>query len=268
MDDDQFRKLCDHLQYSWAGYRKVRKGVKKRISRHMQQLRCPNMEAYLDLIACNDAQRVECKRRMTVSISRFFRDRKFWLDLENVILPQLFHAEKASLKVWSAGCARGEEVYSFMIIWQRLQKRFDRLPKLEIIATDLHPQYLKEAEAGIYTKSNLKEIPEEIRDVYFDRKKGGNRYDLKQVLKKNITWQLRDIFCDPPGTGFHIVFLRNNILTYYRPNLIKAPLNRILENISPGGWLIVGSHEKLPGESSGFTRDPSTPWAYLKGDPE
>ncbi len=230
----------------------------------MQQLRCPNIESYLVLIEREDEKRRECERRMTVSISRFFRDRKLWLNLENEILPQFLEAEKEKLKVWSAGCARGEEVYSFMIVWDRLKASMHRLPELEFIATDMHPEYIRKAEAGIYTKSSLKEIPEEMRDVYFDRKKKGNRYDLKPMLKKNIIWQTRNMFSDPPGSGFHVIFLRNNLLTYYRRDLIKTPLTKILESLNSGGWLIIGSHEKLPDESSGLTRNPSTPWAYRK----
>ena len=245
----------------------MRTGVKKRVSRHMQELKCQNMETYLDLIRQNDRERQECERRMTVSISRFFRDRKLWLDLENEILPRLIATEKEKLKVWSAGCARGEEVYSFKIIWERLKIRFDILPGLELIATDLHPEYIQKAEAGIYTKSSLKEIPEEIREDYFDRKKRGNRYDLKPMFKKDITWRIQNMFSDPPGSGFHIIFLRNNLLTYYRHHLIKEPLTKILENLNYGGLLIIGSHEKMPGELSGFTRNPATPWAYRKDFP-
>jgi chemotaxis protein methyltransferase CheR len=233
----------------------------------MQQLRCPNMESYLDLIACNDEQRRECERRMTVSISRFFRDRKLWLDLENEILPRLLEAEKEKLKVWSAGCACGEEVYSFMIVWDRLKARLKNVPKLELIATDMHPDYIEKAKAGIYTKSSLKEIPEEMRDAYFDRKKGGNRYDIKPMLKNKIAWQIRNMFSDPPGSGFQVIFSRNNLLTYYRRDLIKAPLTKILESLNSGGWLIIGSHEKLPDESAGLTRNFSTPWAYRKDFP-
>jgi chemotaxis methyl-accepting protein methylase len=267
MNDEQFRRLVDYFQYSWSGYRKVRKGVKKRISRHMQELKCPNIETYLDLIQKNDQERQESKRRMTVSISRFFRDRKLWLDLENEILPRLIETEKEKLKVWSAGCARGEEIYSFKLVWERLTTRFDVLPELEIIATDMHPEYIQKAQAGIYTKSSLKEIPEEMRDDYFDRKKGGNRYDLKSTFKENIVWRIRNLFSDTPGSGFHIIFLRNNFLTYYRDDLIREPLTKILESLDPGGWLIIGSHEKLPDKSQGLTRKPSTPWAYRKNVP-
>ena len=68
MDDDQFRQLLDGFSYSWSGYRKVRKGVKKRISRHMQGLNYPNINAYLDLLNKSAELRKECEMRMTVSI--------------------------------------------------------------------------------------------------------------------------------------------------------------------------------------------------------
>jgi chemotaxis methyl-accepting protein methylase len=264
MNDEQFRQILDYFQYSWSGYRKVRRGVKKRISRHMQELECPNIEDYLDLIRQNDQERQECERRMTVSISRFFRDRKLWYDLENELLPGIIESEKDTLKVWSAGCARGEEVYSFKIIWERLKTRFAVLPELKLIATDIHPEYIQKARTGIFNKGSLKEIPEEMRDDYFDRQKGGNRFDLKPMFKKNITWQIQNLFSNPPESGFHIIFLRNNLLTYCQPHLIKAPLTQILKSLNPGGWLIIGSHEKLPNETPGLTRNPSTPWAYRK----
>ncbi len=267
MNDDHFRQLLDYFHYSWAGYRKVRKGVKKRISRHMQELNCPNIQTYLDLLRRNDSARQECERRLTVSISRFFRDRKLWLDLENEILPQLIEAEKETFKVWSAGCARGEEVYSFKIVWDRLKYNIVCLPKLEFIATDMNPEYMEMAVRGIFTRSSLKEVTDEIRGNYFDKKKGGDRFAVKPFLKENITWQVKNIFSDPPDTVFHIIFLRNNLLTYYQHQLIKKPFTKILQSLNPGGWLIIGSHEKLPDEAAGLTRNPSTPWAYCKNVP-
>jgi chemotaxis methyl-accepting protein methylase len=267
MNDEQFRRILDYFQYSWFGYRKVRKGVKKRISRHMQKLQCPNVETYLILIEYDDKLKLECERRMMVSISRFFRDRKLWLDLENEMLPQLIESEKENLKVWSAGCARGEEIYSFRLVWERLKTHFEKLPGLELIATDMHPEYIQKAKAAIYTKSSLKEMPEEFQDDYFDIKKGGNRFDLKPMFKENIVWKIQNLFSDPPGAGFDIIFLRNNLLTYYRRDSIIMPFAKIMESLNPDGWLIIGSHEKLPDEASGLTREPSTPWAYRKNAP-
>ena len=86
MDDAQFRKLLEFLRYSRAGYRRVRKGVKKRIHRHMQQLGCRDITAYLNLLENQTDYRYECELLMTVSISRFFRDRRLWQMLESQII--------------------------------------------------------------------------------------------------------------------------------------------------------------------------------------
>ena len=262
MDDDQIRQLLDGFGRAWAGYRKVRKGVKKRISRHMQELNCPDMMAYLDLLGHNPAVRKECELRMTVSISRFFRDRKFWVDLEEQILPGMLAAQPRRVKVWSAGCARGEEVYSFKIVWERLKLKCAHLPALEITGIDKHPGYIEKAKAGVYAASSLKEVPAEMRQHYFDINKNGRRFDVKPFVKAGITWKVQDIFAGPVGSGFDIIFLRNNLLTYYKEPLKEAGLKCVVRALAPDGWLIVGSHEKMPAAAANLRRHHSIPWAY------
>ena len=262
MDDDQFRQLLDWFDFSWSGYRKVRKGVKKRISRHMQELKCSNINAYLDLLNKSAELRQDCEKRMSVSISRFFRDRQLWHDLADDVLPGMIETEKKALRVWSAGCARGEEVYSFKIVWDHLSKKYQQLPEIEIVATDIHPDYIDKARAGVYAKSSMKEVPQEVREHYFDIGKSGNRFDIKAAFKKGIEWKVQDIFSDPPGSAFDMIFLRNNLLTYYKAHLKIEGLKRVLKALAPAGWLIVGSHEKLPSAVSNVQRHNSIPWAY------
>ena len=262
MDDDQFRQLLDWFNFAWTGYRKVRKGVKKRISRHMQELNCPNIKVYLNLLNSSDAARQEAERRMTVSISRFFRDRQLWHDLAEDILPPMIETQKKIFQVWSAGCARGEEVYSFKIVWDRLIGKYDQQPDLELTATDMHPDYVEKAVAGVYNKSSLKEVPREIRERYFDMRKSGNRFEVKAFLKEGIDWKVQDIFADPSGSAFDIIFLRNNLLTYYKEHKKKEGLKKVIKVLAPDGWLIVGSHEKLPPGALNIQRHNSIPWAY------
>ncbi len=94
MDDQQFRQLLNLFGFSWKGYRKVRKGVKKRINRHMKELGCRNMAAYLAELEKEDEARQHCELLLTVSISRFFRDREFWRTLEKKLLPELIRKKR------------------------------------------------------------------------------------------------------------------------------------------------------------------------------
>ncbi len=254
MDDRQFQQLLDYFQLSYQGYRKVRKGVKKRIARHMQELGCKRMETYLAALEDDLKARLECQRRLTVSISRFFRNYQFWVTLEQEIFPSLILNRPKVIKVWSAGCACGQEVYSFKIVWDRLNNIFSRFPELKITATDSNPDYLEKAQAGLYTRSSLKEIPDEIRAVYFDKKPGTKLYAVKPLLKQDIIWKEHNLLCEPPDSAFHIISLRNNVLTYYQDHLQKAAFKKILSGLACPGFFIIGSHEKLPSNSPNLKR--------------
>jgi len=123
MNDQQFRQLLYRYQFSWEGYRKVRKSVKKRVQRYMTAMGCHTIEDFPDELDKNNDARDHCERLMTVSISRFFRDRALWQGLKDQILPEFMNIGKNKVRFWSAGCACGEEVYSFKIIWDCMRSR-------------------------------------------------------------------------------------------------------------------------------------------------
>jgi chemotaxis protein methyltransferase CheR len=183
---------------------------------------------------------------MTVSISRFFRDRQLWEVLEAQILPGLIAEHRNRVKVWSAGCACGEEVYSLRILWETVSQRHDRLPELELLATDMNPVYLNKAENGVYSRSSLREVPEGIRDEYFRPLRKGGNYAVSGPLKEGIVWQEHNLLIDSFRSAFHLVFLRNSLLTYYEEALELPAFQRILDSMTRRGFLIIGSHEKIP----------------------
>ena len=119
MHDRQFYQLLNRFELSPAGYRKVRKGVKKRLSRHMRDLGCKKVADYLDKISQDQQTKRQVELLMSVPISRFFRDRKLWEVLKAEILPDIITTCDDTVRVWSAGCACGEEVYSLKIVWSR-----------------------------------------------------------------------------------------------------------------------------------------------------
>lgn len=249
MDESAWRRLLDLFGLSWKGYRRVRKGVQKRLARHIRQLGLEDGEAFLSLLEKDPLLREQTERLLAVSISRFFRDRALWQVLEEHVLPSLLQPGTETIKVWSAGCARGEEVYSFRILWEQGRKGREETALLELWGTDLKPEFLEAAREGIYGASSLKELSPELRAAYF-RSLPGSRFIVSEFLKEGIRWKVHDLRRDPPpGTGWHILFLRNNLLTYYRGEIQKLALARILPRLAPGGFLMIGAHEKLPHDS-------------------
>jgi len=263
MDDTQFRRLLDYFCFSWNGYRKVRKGAKKRIRRHMQSLNCRHISEYIDLMDANPELRQQCERAMTVSISRFFRDRELWRTLKEDILPNLATTGTPVIRPWSAGCAGGEEVYSLKIVHEQLVQAKICEALLWIFASDLNPENLDRARNGIYTESSLREVPHNVRLLFFNSVRR-RQYAVKKELTSNIQWQWHHLLSDPPDTTFHLLFLRNNLLTYYRDELKIPAFQRIAKTLSGSGYLIVGAHEKLPDSQFEFVRHPRNPHIYQK----
>lgn len=250
MDDHQFRQLLDRFSLSWHGYRKVRKGVKKRISRHMQELGCYTIHDYLAILEANPVIKNDAEQLLTVSISRFFRDRHVWKTLEETIIPHVISQYGKSVQVWSAGCALGQEAYSFTILWLILGEKLDQLPQLHVWATDSNPDYLNKAREGTYVRSALKEMPETIIENYLCQSEDKTTYTVIDRAKQGIQWEIYNLIKEPtPAKKFQIIFLRNNLLTYYRQKIKEPAFRKVLKSLTHDGFLIIGSHEKLPFET-------------------
>lgn len=245
MNDEHFRQFLDELGYSWQGYRRVRKGVIKRLVGHMRQLDIRDVDVYLQLIRSDrDIQR-EARRLMTVSISRFFRDPPLWDCIEMKLIPELLSRKPAVVTVLIAGCALGQEVYSFKMLWLLLQDQTGPLPQLLLTATDVNPEYLHMAAAGVYRDLIIKDIPGKYLERFFRRDRG--RCLLAEDAKRDILWQCHDLTGTAPMKGpFHMIFMRNSLLTYCKEELRGSHVDRLSESLASRGYLIIGAREELP----------------------
>ncbi|HNT58396.1 MAG TPA: CheR family methyltransferase [Syntrophales bacterium] len=243
MRDEDFKAVLDFFHLSWRGYRRVRKGVKRRVARHMSDLGCSSVGGYLHLLAGDPCQAREAERLLSVSVSRFFRDWDLWETLEDEVLPK-FRGSGEPLRVWSAGCAMGQEAYSIAIIGTILKKRFGDFPAVKILATDVDPSLLEKAVQGRFPARVLWAIPARWRRSFFHPTGDGMTTTVDESLKGGIAWRVHDLLRDPPPAGpHHLVFLRNSLLTYGQPEKIGAAVRTVLQTIHPGGYLVIGRKE-------------------------
>jgi len=251
MDDESFRQILQFFNLSWRGYRRVRKGVKKRLARHMQECGSRKVEEYLLLLHEDPEAMKKAKELLTVSISRFFRDLRLWEVLDKWIIRKLERKTDVighgPVRAWSAGCSCGEEVYSLKILWDQAEKRFSAMPPIEVWATDTNPEVLEKARIGVYPQSSLKNLAPSIRNDYFIPSSNG--FAVSEELKEGIHWLNHDFVSEtPPKVTFDLIFLRNNLLTYYEPPDKTRAFLQILEPLRPGGFLIIGNNEEIPVE--------------------
>jgi chemotaxis protein methyltransferase CheR len=149
------------------------------------------------------------------------------------------------VRIWSAGCACGEEAFSLKILWDEIEKRFLKAPPLEIWATDTNPEVLEKGRASIYPKSSLKNLPASTVQSYFIPVANGFR--IVERLRDGIHWIEHDFISESaPCKNFDMIFLRNNLLTYYEPPTKIRAFIQVLTALRAGGFLIIGNNEEIP----------------------
>lgn len=244
------------LGMRWAGFRKPRHQVCKRIARRIGELGLPGFAAYRGHLDANPAEWRVLDSLCRVTISRFRRDRGVFELIRHRLLPGLAAAEAARVAAagtphgdavvccWSAGCASGEEPYTLSIIW-RLGLG-DQLPdvRLDILATDADETLLERARAACYPASTLRELPPDWVEAAFVRANG--ELCLRPPFCQGVSLLRQDIRHGMPAGPFHLVLCRNLVFTYYEPAVQARLLRGILDRLLPGGFLVLGAHEGLP----------------------
>ncbi|ROR01772.1 CheR family methyltransferase [Desulfosoma caldarium] len=245
--DADFQRVLHAFGLLWRGYRKVRKGAKRRLAALMQAQGVASVDDLLERCRHDAKLSEDVRRALAVSISRFFRDQKLWHVLERQVLPGIVGWSGKTVRIWSAGCARGEEVYSLKILWHEWAAAGAPLPKLELWATDFHCGLLEEARRGVYQRSSLKEVDAERQAAWFHGQTQGF-FAVSDQLKEGILWRCHDMSIErPPSEGFHLVFLRNNLLTYYAPAVQRKAFAAVVDSLVEGGFLVLGRRERPPG---------------------
>lgn len=235
------------LDMRWEGYKKVRGQVCTRINKRLEELGMEGYDAYKDYLEEHEKEWQELDKMTHITISRFFRDKKQWDVLQHELLPDLIKKAKEEnrpFRVWSAGCASGEEPYSFAVLWKHTVEPDHPDLDLKIIATDADEHMLKRAEDAKYTKGSLKEMPDEWKEQAF--KKENDQYLLKGEYKKMVHFRQQDIRKEMPDVPFDIIFCKNLVAMYFNKALATELFQKISNRLISGGYLFLGNHEEFP----------------------
>ncbi|MBW1878571.1 MAG: chemotaxis protein CheR [Deltaproteobacteria bacterium] len=245
------------MEMKWSGFRKVRGQVRKRVKRRMGALGLSRLEEYRRRLEVDSEEWGVLDRMCRITISRFWRDRKVWEDLADTVLPALDAAARERgderLRVWSAGCASGEEPYSVALVGAFLLT--DPLP-IAITATDVDPCMLERARDGRYQVGSLRALPEGWRVRAFEAL--GGKWALREAFRVGVRFLEQDVRYQVPAGPFDLVLCRNLAFTYFTPVLQRAVAARIAGALVAGGALVVGCHEAVPPEA------PLVPWEGVR----
>jgi chemotaxis protein methyltransferase CheR len=244
----------------------VRRQVCLRLHRRLQALGLDSLDAYREHLERDLEEWAVLDGLCRITISRFGRDRAVFEALGGRLLPELAELARgrgdAALRVWSAGCASGEEPWSVALCWHlAVGARFPELG-LRVIATDVDPHLLERASEAVYPGSSLKELAGALRARAFET--SGDAHRLRPGLRVGVEFRREDVRRQAPANAgpFHLVLCRNLAFTYFAERVQREVLDRITSTLTPRGALLVGTHEELPSNGARFTSDPAVRGAY------
>lgn len=205
---------------------------------------------FLETRPDDDPEWLRLAGQLTIGETYFFRDPAVFEALENQILPDLIAARRAEgmlrLRLWSAGCATGEEAYSLAIVLDRV------LPDKEdwavtILATDISATALEAARRGIYRPWSFRQTPALARELYF-QPRGAESFEIAQAFRQSVSFTPLNLAGDgypslvTNTTAMDLILCRN-VLMYFTDCAARAAAGRLHRALAPGGWLAVSPAE-------------------------
>jgi len=231
-------------------FREYKRGtVTRRLER---RLHATGAKTYLDYMRFLDAYPEEYQRfaeELTIKTSGFFRSPYTFQQVDRVVLPELVAYKrkqgKRRLRVWSTGCARGEEPYSIAILLAEFLGR--RLPDFDVLihATDISQQALKKAQAGVYHSKDVEGLAVPILVCYFAHR--GESYTVRTDIRRMLRFSYFDLTSTvgQPFTDLDCIFCCN-VLIYLQEQLQGRVLNMLYDSLATPGYLILGEVETPP----------------------
>ena len=234
----------------WPGFRKVHRQVCKRLKRRMAEL---ELGDFSDYRARLDADRQEWRifdECCHITISRFYRDRGVFDCLRQRVLPDIAARAKdegRDARIWSAGCASGEEPYTLKILWDLEIAETYAGVSISITATDVDKTMLTRARTACFEKTGVRELPAHLVEQAFDPV--GPQLCVKPRHREGIQFSEQDLQLQAPATRFDLILCRYVTFTYFALPLQQRLLASMLERLLPHGYLVIGTHEHLPSTS-------------------
>lgn len=219
--------------------------VARRINRRMSFRQISDVSDYKTILA-GDPEEVEALYKdLLIGVTEFFRDPEAFHFLGEKVVPELFSGfnRDEELRVWSPGCATGEEAYSLAILLSAKAEELGYPGKMMIFATDAHKASLDIASRGIYKRSALSNIPSSWVSRYF-KMDGSDQVRVNDNLRKMIVFAPHNLLIDPPFTRINLISCRN-LLIYLKASAQEKIISQFQFSLIKQGFLFLGKSESL-----------------------
>jgi chemotaxis protein methyltransferase CheR len=240
-------KISRDRGFGCASYKE--RCLRRRIAVRMRARGVHTYDAYARLLDDDTREYDLLLDALTINVTKFFRNWDAFAALDRLVIPALWSSRDEPIRIWSAGCASGEEAYSLAILFHRHAARagaLSRLPRVKVIASDIDRGSLDQAARGAYHEASFADTPPDIRRAYFS---ATSPYVVHPEVRQMVRFEHRDLLRDaPPSGALHLVCCRN-VIIYFDRESQEMLFRRFHDALAPGGVLVLGKVETLLGDA-------------------
>lgn len=224
-----------------AGYKE--KCLRRRLAVRMRARGVHGYADYGGLLGEDPEERRRLLDAVTINVSKFFRNREVWDRMRAEVLPALLALDVPEIRIWSAGCAAGEEIYSVAMTLLEAGGAAGMDSRVRLLATDIDRRALEDARHAVYSDLAFGEILPEVRQQWFE---GPDRRRLRAEVRRLVRFDTLDLMRDPFPADQHLILCRNVVIYFERAaqNRIFLKMHDVLAN---DGYLVLGKVETLFG---------------------
>ncbi|SFB78285.1 two-component system, chemotaxis family, CheB/CheR fusion protein [Marinospirillum celere] len=234
-----FQRIYDQTGYDFSGYKM--KTIQRRIARRMAVHKVVTLDDYVTLFLSSGKEVESLFKDLLISVTSFFRDKQAFEDLALTLDKLLEETEdQDQLRIWVPGCANGEEAYSIAILLQQARSRLQKEVPFQVFATDIDEFALSQARRGIFSQSQVKEVPDELLKKYFTLK--GDQYFIQKRIRDQVVFARQNVIMDPPFSRLDLISCRN-LLIYFSAELQKQVFKTFHFALNSRGYLFLGKSE-------------------------
>lgn len=216
----------------------------RRIARRMQLKSVEDLATYVEMLREEPKEVRALAEDLLITVTRFFRDPEVFERLQKVEIPRLF-AEKRpaeSVRVWSVGCATGEEAYSLAMLLAEEAEKHPDPPRIQVFASDLHTKSLEKAREGFYPGQISADVSPVRLERFFQREDGG--YRIRNDLRELVVFSSNNLLADAPFSRLDLISCRN-LLIYLEREVQQEVVELFHYALRPEGTLLLGTAESI-----------------------
>ncbi len=248
--DELLASLRRHRGFDFTGYKAA--SLQRRVTKRMQAVGIGAFPEYEDYLEVHPDEYVHLFNTILINVTSFFRDQAVWDYLASDVVPRIAGGKAPGdpIRVWSAGCASGEEAYTLAVVLAEALGLEAFRERVKIYGTDVDDDALAQARQAVYAARDLEDVPPAIQEKYFEP--AGDRRGFRKDLRRNVIFGRHDLMQDAPISRLDLLLSRN-CLMYFNAETQARILERFHFAVNDGGYVVLGKAEMLMTHGNTFT---------------